>query len=55
MHSICIYCPVEDFDKIVKDRLSEEDAEEFKDCMWVPARIAVNENFEIEVLAIPAK
>lgn len=55
MHVIKVYLTAKDFDEFIKNHLSKEDLERFADCEWVPVKISVTDQMEIEVTAVPAK
>lgn len=55
MHVIKVYLTAKDFDDFIKNHLSKEDSERFTDCEWVPVKISVTDQMEIEVTAVPAK
>lgn len=54
MHAIKFYITPEDFDEFIKSHLNDDEAVEYIDYEWVPVKIDVTDNLDIEVTAVAA-
>ena len=56
MKAISVYVTLAEFSNYIKERLSEKDLEETKDCTWTPLKIEFDEHdMCVKALIVPVK
>ncbi len=54
MYAVKIEITQQDFDRLITERLSEDDISKFPDCEWVPVVIKTTDCLNIEIIAVPS-